>query len=88
MALLATVETTYGESRELYIRLNNFEQLANHGVPVVARFRGYADQEAYNDGKPYIYEQVVEFAADAPAAPWPLAYGMLAAQLEVAGTEV
>lgn len=84
MAVLATVDTGFGESRELYIRLNNFEQLANHGVPAVARFRGFLSQAAFAEGAHFVIERLVEFTADAPEAPWPDAYLALKALPEFA----
>jgi hypothetical protein len=78
MAIVAKVETRFGEERELYIRLNHFDQLANHGVPARAVFRGYASEEAFQNGAEFMFEQAVEFPADAPSAPWKAAYAALA----------
>lgn len=79
MAVIAHLETEFGESRDLYVRLNNFEQLANHGVPAVARFRGYLSEEAFRGGRGFVWEMLVPFDADAPAEPWQLAYAALRA---------
>lgn len=79
MAVIATIETEYGLTQALYVRLNNFEQLANHGVPAVARFRGFASEEAFEEGKSFLWERLVEFEADAPTDPWALAYTALKA---------
>lgn len=86
MAILATVETTYGEERSLYIRLNNFEQLANHAVAAEARFRGFVSREAFEAGKAYVFERIVTFDADVSEPVWAQAYDAL--KLEVAGTDV
>lgn len=74
MAFTAIVDTRFGETRELYIRLNNFEQLGNHGVPAIARFRGYYSQAAFDAGANFVEEWLVEFPADAPEQPWEMAY--------------
>lgn len=74
MALLVNTETMFGTTQQLYVRLNCFEQLANHGVPAIALFRGFASQEAFESGKHYMQEWTVEFPADAPEDPWALAY--------------
>jgi hypothetical protein len=79
MAVTAKVELPSGETRDLYIRLNNFEQLANHGVPAIARFRGWISQEACDADKAFVWERLVEFEADAPKDAWSLAYDALKA---------
>jgi hypothetical protein len=67
MAILATVDTSFGESRELYIRLNSFDQLPNRqpdgtfSVPAVARFRGFVSQAAFQGGGGFMFEHLVEF---------------------------
>ena len=84
MAIKASIETAFGETRDLYIRLNNFEQLANHGVPAIARFRGFVSKEAFEAGKSFVWEQLVEFEADAPTDPWAAAYAAIKEQPEFA----
>lgn len=85
MAVKATVETQFGETRELYIRINNIEQVNNHGLPASARFRGYASKEAYLAGKPYMFERLVDFTVNPAVSLWPLSYAALKALPQFAG---
>jgi len=63
MAIKATLETSFGETRELYVRFNNFDTLSKH-APSVARFRGFLSKEAFTAGKHFVWEEVIEFMAD------------------------
>lgn len=85
MALKATVETMHGESRELYIRLNNVEA-SNHGAPATALFRGFLSQEAFQSRKHYVWEREIQFAPDVSQAIWPQAYASLKAEPDMAGS--
>lgn len=76
MAIKATVETTYGEDRECYIRLNNVE-VNNHGAQCVALFRGYASEEAFKAGKAYLWEQTIELKPDVSKPLWEQTYKAL-----------
>ena len=76
MAIQATVETTFGERRDLYIRLNNVEA-SNHGVAATALFRGFASKDAYAAGKQFMWEHAVEFAPDVALPLWTQAYSAL-----------
>lgn len=78
MATLQTVQTLYGEARELYIRLNNVE-VSNHGVTSWAKFRGFASEEAFQNGGKYLWEEDIEFTADVSEPIWPQAYAALIA---------
>jgi microcystin degradation protein MlrC len=80
MAILATVETTYGEVRELYVRLNNIEA-SNHGVAAVALFRGYISSDAFESGKGFVWERSVEFAPDVSKPLWEQAYAAVKADV-------
>lgn len=73
MAIMATVETVYGEERELYIRLNNVDA-SNHGVAATAKFRGFLSEQAYTNGASYVWEKDVEFNADVTRSLWVQAY--------------
>jgi hypothetical protein len=87
MAVKAKLLTDFGEERELYVRLNNFDQLANHGVPAIARFRGYVSKEAFENGSRFVWEQLIEFDGDAPDEPWKAAYAALKAHNPTAEIE-
>lgn len=80
MAIKATVETVFGSTQEVYIRLNNVET-NNHGVKSVALFRGFVSKEAFDSGKHYVWEHAVEFDADVSAPLWDQAYRQLKAVL-------
>ena len=79
MAVFATVETAFGERRELYIRLNNIES-SNHGQKTNALFRGFVSKDAFENCKHYIYEVSCEFDADIKEPLWPQAYKALSEQ--------
>lgn len=84
MAIIATVKTSLGEDRELYIRLNNIEA-SNHGEMSSAKFRGFISQEAYQAGANYAWEQDAEFMADVAQPLWGQAYQALKSALNVDG---
>jgi hypothetical protein len=81
MALIARLETAHGEERELYIRLNNLDQLKNHpeGGGDRARFRGYLSKEAFDRRCHFVWEQVIECEIDVAEPVWPQAYAALKA---------
>lgn len=79
MAIMAAVDTNFGESRSVYIRLNNVEA-GNHGLPSIALFRGFLSQAAFESGAHYVWEASVEFPADVSQALWPQAYAALKVQ--------
>jgi hypothetical protein len=81
MAVKVTSETSFGETRELYVRLNNVET-SNHGVKTFALFRGFLSKEAFENGKSYVWERSVEFDADVSKPLWKQAYDALAADPE------
>ncbi|AUR93115.1 hypothetical protein NVP1183O_17 [Vibrio phage 1.183.O._10N.286.48.B7] len=85
MAILATVETQFGEDKELYIRLNNVEA-SNHGMKATALFRGFISKEAFEDGKNFMYEKEVQFNADVSSNLWEQAYSHI--KLEINGKDV
>ena len=87
MAIIATVKTSLGEDRELYIRLNNIEA-SNHGEMSSAKFRGFISQGAYQAGANYAWEQDVEFMADVSQPLWGQAYQALKSALNVDGNVI
>lgn len=76
MAIKIKEETQFGEERDLYVRLNNLEA-SNHGVKAVALFRGFLSEQAYDDGKHYVFEKKVEFDPDVSRPLWEQAYAAL-----------
>lgn len=76
MAIEATVTTLHGESRKLYIRLNNVES-SNHGVTTQAKFRGFLSRDAFVGGFHFVWEQDLEFLADVTLPLWSQAYAAL-----------
>lgn len=87
MAILATVETNYGEDRELYIRINNVE-VSNHGVKASALIRGFASKEAFENKKHYMYEETIEFDADVSGNLWEQAYSVFCESLGIENNQV
>jgi hypothetical protein len=84
MAIQATVETSFGEERELYIRLNNVET-NNHGVTSHALFRGFLSQQAFEDGKHFVWERQIEFTPDVSQPIWPQAYAAVKTDADLSG---
>jgi hypothetical protein len=77
MAVKATLPTSFGEDRDLYIRLNNLEDAQNHGRPPPARYRGYLSEAAYRSGASFVWEDVIGFDADVSQPLWDQAYSAL-----------
>ncbi|ANC85473.1 hypothetical protein [Sphingomonas sp. NIC1] len=77
MGVLVDLPIDTGETRRIYVRLNNFDQVANHGVPATARFRGFICRDAYESGGRFVFERVVEFDADVSQPLWAQAYAAL-----------
>lgn len=73
MAIKATVETIYGATQEIYIRLNSVEA-SNHGVDSIALFRGFTNEEAFKSGKHFVWEKTISFKADVSRPLWVQAY--------------
>lgn len=77
MAIIATVNTAYGEKRSLYIRLNNVE-ISNHGVKTMACFRGFISEEIFKSGKGmFVWERSIEFDSNLDEVLWNQAYQAL-----------
>lgn len=85
MAVAATMETSFGEQRQLYIRLNNVEGVNNHASPGEARFRGFISRDAFLAGKHFVWERLVPFTPDISQPIWPQAYTALKAMPDMAG---
>lgn len=77
MAVMVKVETDAGETRELYVRVNSVERVANHGAPCVALFRGYISREASDARKAFVWEKTIEFVPDITKPLWNQAYAAL-----------
>lgn len=73
MAIVTKVETSFGEERELYVRLNNVSA-SNHGVEGLALFRGFLNKEAYQNNKHFLYEEAINFKVDVSLPIWEQAY--------------
>lgn len=76
MAVKAKVMTTFGEERQVYIRLNSIEA-SNHGQPAHALFRGFLSKEAFETKAHYVWECEIAFKADVAAPLWQQAYAAL-----------
>ena len=82
MALKATLETSFGETRELYVRINNVEA-SNHGVKASALARGFLSKDAFEAGKNYVWERSIEFTSDVSRSLWDQAYTALRAESDL-----
>lgn len=79
MAIKFKEETVFGEERDLYVRLNSVET-NNHGAKTAALFRGFLSEQAFREGKHYVFEQSVEFDADVSLPLWDQAYSCIKEQ--------
>jgi len=82
MGIKGTVNTEFGETRELYIRLNNVEA-NNHGAGSYALFRGFLSKESFESGGKYMWEQRVSFHPDVSLPIWEQAYDHLKTMDEI-----
>lgn len=73
MAILTSLETNTGETKELYLRVNNAE-VSNHGNKAIALVRGFISKQAFENGKHFAHEEVIEFDADVALPVWEQAY--------------
>ncbi|CAG8864063.1 hypothetical protein [Pseudomonas fluorescens] len=85
MALTASLTTSYGETRDLYVRVNNLST-SNHGVSSSALYRGYIVEEQFRAGGGYVWERELEFMVDVSGDIWTQAYQALKEQPEFAGS--
>ena len=76
MALVANLETLFGETRNLYVRINNIEA-NNHGSAASALARGFISKNAFQSGKSYVWEKIFEFNVDVSLPIWEQAYRAL-----------
>ena len=59
MALLVTMDTVLGKDKPIYVRVNTLT-LSNHGVEAPALLRGFASEEDYRAGAPFVYERELD----------------------------
>ena len=76
MAVTASLTTSYGETRDLYVRVNSLST-SNHGVSSSALFRGYMGQEQFQAGGGYVWEFEMDFMVDVSGQIWEQAYEAL-----------
>lgn len=76
MAVTVSLETPYGETREMYVRINSVST-SNHGVSSHVLFRGFLSKEAFQGGSSYMWEREVEMDLDINAPLWTQAYDHL-----------
>ncbi len=89
MALKMKLQTSFGETRDLYVRINNVEQLKNHdeGGPDEVRFRGYLSKKAFDERRAFVWEMVLPCDIDVSKPTWPQAYAALKKYNPAAGIE-
>lgn len=76
MAVTATLNTSYGEARETYVRINSLTT-NNHGVGSAVLFRGYLNRETFKTGASYFWEKELEIMLNISEPLWPQAYAEL-----------
>lgn len=76
MAVTATLDTIYGETRETYVRINSLST-NNHGVSSVVLFRGFISRDGFKSGASYFWEKELSMMLDISAPLWPQAYAEL-----------
>jgi hypothetical protein len=79
MAVKVNLLTSYGETRELYVRVNNLS-VSNHGVDSPVLFRGYLGQAEFQAGGNFVYELEASMAFDVAQPIWEQAYTQLKQQ--------
>lgn len=81
MAVKIRTQTLYGEERELYVRVNNFEQLTNHDEagPDRVLIRGYISKEAFDERRAFVWELALDVTIDVSLPAWPQVYDALKA---------
>lgn len=74
MALLVTMDTVLGKDKPIYVRVNTLT-LSNHGVEAPALLRGFASEEDYRSGAPFVWEREFNVSPIDVSMPlWPQAY--------------
>ncbi len=58
MAIRGTLVTKFGEERECYIRINNVENAANHGISWQPRLRAYLVDFTIEASPPYVWASI------------------------------
>lgn len=84
MAIAQTLQTTYGEIRSLYVRINTVS-VGNHGTTSetnqggvdVVLFRGFVGETEFRAGGGYVWELEIEMELDVSLPLWPQAYEFL-----------
>jgi hypothetical protein len=76
MGIIATLQTPFGENRELYVRINSAET-SNHGVSSHVLFRGFLSKDAFEAGSNFMWEREIEMHIDVSCPLWVQAYDKL-----------
>jgi hypothetical protein len=81
VALKIKLPTAFGETRALYVRVNNVEQMTNHDEagPDAVRFRGYLSKAAFDARANFAWEMILPCRIDVSKPLWPQAYAALKA---------
>jgi hypothetical protein len=87
MSILATAETVFGDTREIYIKLMRLNAVESPGQVAVAQalFLGYTSEAAMNAGKRHIWEREIEIEPDKDQPLWSQAYVALTQTLRDPG---
>lgn len=73
MALTNTMSTAFGETRTLYVRINNMT-VSNHGEEATVLFRAYLSEEAFKANGGYVWELEQRVMLDVTQSLWAQAY--------------
>lgn len=87
MAIIATIDTNFGETRDLYVRINQ-AHVSNNGQASTADLLGYISEDAYRRGASPVYESTVRIIIDVTKPSWPQYYDEYCKQYGLASVEV
>lgn len=73
MAVTTILETRFGESHKIYVRVNSVST-NNHGAISSLLFRGYISREAFKDGGVFVWEKEIKAILDVSSPIWDQAY--------------
>lgn len=76
MAIVTDVILNTGETKNLYLRVNNVDA-SNHGVESKFLVRGFLSEQSFRDGYHYLHEEVINFTPDVSVSLWDQAYSRL-----------
>lgn len=76
MALSAKIETSFGEKRAVYVRVNSMI-VSNHGLATLVLYRGFLSAESFKGGSSFVWELEAQVDLDVSLPLWDQAYAHL-----------